>query len=214
MRLLIIGGSRFLGRAVAETALAAGHQVTVFNRGRSAPDVEGVEAVRGDRESEADLERLAGHGPWDAVIDTSGYVPRVVGMAARALAKSAPAYVFMSTCSVFSDWPSRPVGDDSPTWQCSPDAGPDDGDYGTLKAGCERAVERDFPGRVLHLRLGLLLGPHEDVGRLPALLLRMADAGGARDERVLAPGDPGYQVRPIDVRDVALFTLNALEQQL
>jgi 2'-hydroxyisoflavone reductase len=214
MRLLIIGGSRFLGRAVAQTALAAGHQVTVFNRGRSAPDVAGVEAVRGDRESEADLERLAAYGPWDAVIDTSGYVPRSVGLAARTLAKSAPAYVFMSTCSVFADWPSRPVGDDSPTWECSPDAGPDDGDYGTLKAGCERAVDRDFPGRVLHLRLGLLLGPHEDIGRLPTLLLRMADAGQARDERVLAPGEPTYQVRPIDVRDVAVFTLNALEQRL
>ncbi|GAA2002709.1 NAD-dependent epimerase/dehydratase family protein [Catenulispora subtropica] len=214
MRLLIIGGSRFLGRALAEEALAAGHRVTVFNRGRSAPDVAGVESVRGDRESEADLERLAGHGPWDAVVDTSGYVPQVVGRSARALASSAPAYVFASTCNVFTEWPSSPVSDDSPVHECSPDAGPDDGDYGVLKAGCERAVDRDFPGRVLHLRLGLLLGPHEDVGRLPALLLRMADAGGARDERVLAPGDPAYRVRPIDVRDVALFTLNALEQEL
>ncbi|NUR58382.1 MAG: NAD-dependent epimerase/dehydratase family protein [Catenulispora sp.] len=213
MRLLIIGGSRFLGRAVADRALAAGHRVTVFNRGRSAPDVEGAEAVRGDRESQADLERLAAHGPWDAIIDTSGYVPRTVGMAARALADSAPAYVFMSTCSVFTEWPSHAVDDDSPVYECSPDAGPEDGDYGTLKAGCERAVDRDFPGRVLHLRLGLLLGPHEDVGRLPALLLRIADAGAARDERVLAPGDPAYRVRPIDVRDVALFTLSALERE-
>src|SRR3954454_8084634 len=133
MRLLIIGGSRFLGRTIAQTALAAGHEVTVFNRGKSAPDVPGVESLRGDRESEADLERLAGHGPWDAIVDTSGYVPRVVGGAARALAASAPAYVFMSTCSVFSDWPGAPVGDDSPVYECSPDAGPDDGDYGTLK---------------------------------------------------------------------------------
>ncbi|NUP48508.1 MAG: NAD-dependent epimerase/dehydratase family protein [Catenulispora sp.] len=214
MRLLIIGGSRFLGRAVAEQALTAGHQVTVFNRGRSAPDVEGVESIRGDRESDADLRRLAGHGPWDAIIDPSGYVPRTVGMAARALADSAPAYVFMSTCGVFSDWPTRPVADDSPVYACSPDAGPDDGDYSTLKAGCERAVDRDFPGRTLHLRLGLLLGPHEDIGRLPALLLRIADAGATRDERVLAPGDPAYRIRPIDVRDVALFTLNALEHRL
>ncbi|GAA2055260.1 NAD-dependent epimerase/dehydratase family protein [Catenulispora yoronensis] len=214
MRLLIVGGSRFLGRAVAETALAAGHEVTVFNRGRSAPDVPGVTAVRGDRESEADLERLAGHGPWDAIVDTSGYVPQVVGRSARALAGSSPVYVFMSTCSVFTDWPLRPLADDSPVYACPPDAGPDDGDYGALKAGCERAVDRDFPGRTLHLRLGLLLGPYEDVGRLPTLLLRIADAGGARDERVLAPGDPAYQVRPIDVRDVARFTLGAIEQRL
>jgi 2'-hydroxyisoflavone reductase len=214
MRLLILGGSAFLGRAVAAGALAAGHDVTVFNRGRTAPDVPGVQAVRGDREAKEDLERLAGHGPWDAIVDTSGYVPRIVGDAVRALADSAATYVFMSTVNVFPDWPARPVGDDSPVHDCSADAGPDDGDYGVLKAGCERAVARDFPGRTLSLRLGLLLGPHEDVGRLPALLLRMADAGTSRDVRTLAPGDPASPVNPIDVRDIADFTLHAIEQGL
>ncbi|MFL6113345.1 MAG: NAD-dependent epimerase/dehydratase family protein [Catenulispora sp.] len=213
MKLLILGGSRFLGRAVVDEALAAGHHVTVFNRGRSAPDTAGVEAVRGDRESQADLERLAEHGPWDAIVDTSGYVPQIVGRSVRALAAGAPVYVFMSTCSAFRDWPAEPVGDDSPLYDCSPDAGPDDGDYGTLKAGCERVVERDFPGRSLSLRLGLLLGPHEDIGRLPTLLLRMADAGAGRDERVPAPGDPAYPIRPIDVRDVARFTLTAIGRE-
>ena len=214
MRLLLLGGSAFLGRAVAAEALAAGHAVTVFNRGRTAPDVEGVHSVRGDRESKEDLERLAGHGPWDAIVDTSGYVPRIVGESVRALADSAAAYVFMSTVNVFPDWPARPVTDDSAVHDCSPDAGPDDGDYGTLKAGCERAVARDFPGRSLSLRLGLLLGPHEDVGRLPALLLRMAAAGATRDARTLAPGDPASPIRPIDVRDVAQFTLGAIGQGL
>lgn len=214
MRLLILGGSAFLGRAVVEQALAAGHEVTVFNRGRTAPDVPGVRAVRGDRESAEDLARLAGQGPWDAIVDTSGYVPRVVGASARALADSAAAYVFMSTVSVFSRWPTEPVADDSPVYECSPDARPDDGDYGTLKAGCERAVGRDFPGRVLSLRLGLILGPHEDVGRLPALLLRMAAAGTTRDVRTLAPGDPSSPVNPIDVRDIAQFTLGAIDQGL
>ena len=214
MRLLILGGSAFLGRAVASQALASGHEVTVFNRGRTAPDVTGVAVVRGDRESPADLERLAGHGPWDAVVDTSGYVPQTVGASVRALAGSAAAYVFMSTINVFKDWPAQPVGDDSPVHDCSPDAGPDDGDYGTLKAGCERVVDRDFPGRSLSLRLGLLLGPHEDVGRLPALLLRMAAAGTTRAWRTLAPGDPASPVNPIDVRDIAQFTLGAIEQGL
>jgi 2'-hydroxyisoflavone reductase len=214
MRLLIMGGSVFLGRAVAEEALAAGHEVTVFNRGRSAPDVPGVQAVRGDRESPEDLASLSGHGPWDAIVDTSGYVPQAVGETVRALADSAATYVFMSTINVFTDWPASPTGDDSPVRDCSPDAGPDDGDYGTLKAGCERVIERDFPGRSLSLRLGLLLGPHEDVGRLPALLLRMADAGTTRDIRTLAPGDPASPVNPIDVRDVARFTLGAIDQGL
>lgn len=214
MRLLILGGSAFLGRAVAGQALAAGHEVTVFNRGRTAPDVPGVQAVRGDRESPEDLARLAGQGPWDAIVDTSGYVPQTVGASVRALADSAPAYVFMSTINVFPDWPARPVDDDSPVHDCSPDAGPDDGDYGVLKAGCERAVARDFPGRALSLRLGLLLGPHEDVGRLPALLLRMAAAGTTRDLRTLAPGDPASPVNPIDVRDIAQFTLAAIDEGL
>ncbi|ACU71384.1 NAD-dependent epimerase/dehydratase [Catenulispora acidiphila DSM 44928] len=214
MRLLLLGGSAFLGRAVAAEALAAGHEVTVFNRGRTAPDVPGVQAVRGDRESQEDLARLADHGPWDAIVDTSGYVPQVVGDAVRALANSAQAYVFMSTINVFPDWPAQPVTDASPLHECSPDAGPDDGDYGTLKAGCERVVARDFPGRTLSLRLGLLLGPHEDVGRLPTLLLRMADAGTTRDLRTLAPGDPASPINPIDVRDIAAFTLSAIDQGL
>lgn len=214
MRLLILGGSAFLGRAVAAEALAAGHEVTVFNRGRTAPDVPGVQAVRGDRESAADLERLVGHGPWDAVVDTSGYVPQIVGASARALAGSAQTYVFMSTLNVFSGWPEELIADDSPIYDCSPDAGPDDGDYGTLKVGCERVIERDFPGRALALRLGLLLGPHEDVGRLPTLLLRMADAGTERDLRTLAPGDPASPVNPIDVRDIAQFTLGAIDRGL
>jgi 2'-hydroxyisoflavone reductase len=214
MRLLIIGGSVFLGRAIAEEALAAGHEVTVFNRGRSAPDVPGVRAVHGDRESGEDLKRLAGHGPWDAIVDTSGYVPRVVGQAVRALADSAATYVFMSTVNAFADWPTQPVSDASQLYDCSPDAGPDDGDYGTLKVGCERVIDRDFPGRGLFLRLGLLLGPHEDVGRLPTLLLRMADAGTSRDIRTLAPGDPASPINPIDIRDVARFTLGAIDQGL
>ena len=210
MRVLIIGGSRFLGRAVAAEALAAGHLVTVFNRGRSGPDVPGVDAVRGDRESSKDLARLAEHGPWDTIVDTSGYVPKVVGKAARALADSADSYVFVSTCSAFSDWPRLPIGDDSAVYECSPDAGRDDGDYGVLKAGCERAVVRDFPGRAVILRLGLLLGPHEDVGRLPTWLIRIADAGDRRDLRVVAPGDPRRVIRPIDVRDAAVFALNSV----
>jgi 2'-hydroxyisoflavone reductase len=213
MRLLIIGGSRFLGRAVAVEALAAGHEVTVFNRGRSGPDVGGVEAVRGDRESVKDLARLTEGREWDAVIDTCGYVPAVVRRSVRALAGNAECYLFMSTCSVFSDWPARPVSDDSPTYDCSPDAGRD-GDDGTLKVGCERVVERDFPGRTLALRLGLLLGPHEDVGRLPAWLLRVADAGEHRDLRVLAPGDPDRPMRVLDARDAAVFALDAIDRGL
>lgn len=211
MRLLVIGGSRFLGRAVVSEALAAGHEITVFNRGRSGQDVPGVEAVRGDRESATDLARLADGREWDAVIDTCGYVPSVVAESARALAGKVGCYVFMSSVSAYATSPAEPVTAASRLFECSPDAGPDDGDYGTLKAGCEQAVERYFPGRTLMLRLGILIGPHEDVGRLPSWLLRVADAGTARDRRVLAPGDPGRAMSVIDVRDAAVFALDAVD---
>lgn len=202
MRLLILGGSRFLGRAFAAEALAGGHQVTVFNRGRSGPDPAGVRAVRGDREKPGDLERLAGEGPWDAVVDTSGYVPKVVGDSARALAGAAGAYLFISSISAFRDYPARAVGYGSPLFECSPDA--TEGEYGELKAGCERAVRRAFPGRVLVHYPGLILGPHENVGRT-WWLSRIARGGD-----VLAPGDPGRRMQLIDARDIARFGLHRL----
>lgn len=214
MRVLILGGGRFLGRAMVAHALAAGHDVTVFNRGRSGPDAPGADAVRGDRESGRDLAALVQGRFWDVVVDTCGYVPAVVAKSARALAGHANAYVFTSTCSVFQGWPHTPVDDDSLPWECGPEAKYGDGDYGTLKAGCERAVFREFPARVLVLRLGLLLGPHENVGRLPTWLIRMAEAGERRGVRVVAPGDPARPMRPVDARDVAAFTFDALDRGL
>jgi len=207
VRILILGGSRFLGRAFAAEALAAGHQVTVFNRGKSGPDLPGVQAVRGDRENPADLERLAGEGPWDAVVDTSGYVPKVVGNSARALAGAAGAYLFTSSISAFKDYPAQPVGHGSPLFECAPDA--TEGEYGELKAGCERAVREAFPGRVLIHYPGLILGPHETVGRLTWWLSRIARGGD-----VLAPGDPELSIQLIDARDIARFGLRCIEQGL
>ena len=206
MRILIIGGSRFLGRAFAAEALAAGHQVTVFNRGRSGPDLPGVRAVRGDRENAADLERLAGEGPWDAVVDTCGFVPKVVGDGARALANAAGAYLFISSVSAFEHYPAEPLNGDSPLFDCAPDA--TEGEYGPLKAGCERAVHEEFPGRVLILYPGIILGPHETSGRLTWWLSRIARGGD-----VLAPGDPARRIQLIDARDIARFGLHRLEAE-
>ncbi|TDC87912.1 NAD-dependent epimerase/dehydratase family protein [Nonomuraea deserti] len=205
MKLLVLGGSKFLGRAVVEAALARGHQVTTFNRGRSGADVPGVEAVHGDRGSGADLERLTSGRSWDVVIDTSGYVPRVVGESVRALSGRAGTYAFVSTISAAEGFPAQPA-EDSARWPCEPGAGPDDGEYGELKAGCERAVEQGFDGAVLIIRPGLILGPHEDVARLPWWLTRISHG-----ERVLAPGDPGSPMQVVDARDVAAFTLDRAE---
>jgi 2'-hydroxyisoflavone reductase len=205
MRLLVIGGSVFLGRTFVEEALRQGHEVTTFNRGKTGVDVPGVEAVRGDREITADLERLADGRSWDAVIDVCGFTPRVVGESARILSGHADAYAFISSISAFPGWPAEPVDETSLLHVCAPDAGPDDGDYGQLKAGCERAVETSFDRRVLIISPGLILGPYENVGRLPWWLRRIARGG-----RVLAPGDPEREMQVIDARDIAAFGLSQI----
>lgn len=207
MRVLVLGGSGFLGRAIVEEALGRGHQVTTFNRGLSNPDVPGVEPIHGDRSVEADLERLAEGRSWDFVVDVNGYVPRVVGQAVRALSGHAPTYAFVSTVSAVRDFPAKPATDASGLWDCAPDAGPEDGDYGTLKAGCERAVEQGFDGNVLIVQPGLILGPHENVARLPWWLTRISRGG-----QVLAPGDPARPMQLIDARDIAVFTIDHAEK--
>ncbi|WP_327090874.1 NAD-dependent epimerase/dehydratase family protein [Nonomuraea sp. NBC_01738] len=207
MRVLVIGGSAFLGRAIVAEALDRGHQVTTFNRGRSGEDAPGVEAVRGDREVTADLERLAEGRSWDFVVDSSGYVPKVVGDAVRVLSGHAATYAFISTVSAVRDFPDKAATDESGLWDCEPDAGPEAGDYGVLKAGCERAVEQGFDGNALIIQPGLILGPHENVARLPWWLTRISHGG-----RVLAPGDPDAPMQLIDARDVAIFTLDQAEK--
>ncbi|MEU9834530.1 NAD-dependent epimerase/dehydratase family protein [Streptosporangium sp. NPDC048047] len=203
MRTLVIGGSIFLGRAIVEEALRRGHEVTTFNRGRNGVDVPGVEAVRGDREVTSDLERLAEGREWDIVVDVCGFVPRVVGESVRVLNGHAATYAFISSISACASWPGQASDESSPRFECAPDAGRDDGDYGVLKAGCERAVEQGFDGNALIIEPGLIIGPHENVGRLPWWLTRI-DRGG----RVLAPGDPEMAMQLIDARDIAAFTLD------
>lgn len=217
MRLLILGGTWFLGRTLGAMAVEAGWSVTTFNRGVSAADVPGVATVRGDRERPEDFVRLADHGPWDAVIDTIGYVPREVSAAATALASVVHRYVYLSSVNVYTGWPDEPLDDASPTYPCPPDAAADYGaelgyaaQYGALKAGCEQAV-RDAVGdeRTSILRPGVILGPHEYVGRLTWWLTRAARGG-----RLLAPAPPGRPIQPIDVRDVAAFALRCVSDGL
>jgi 2'-hydroxyisoflavone reductase len=210
MRLLVLGGTWFLGRAVVEAALGRGCRVTTFNRGRTGRNLPGVEAVRGDRTSPADLAALAERGPWDAVVDTSGMVPSDVLAGARILAGRADRYAFISTVNVYAGWPVEPLTEDSPVRDCPADASdvPDrrPGDrYGRLKAGCERAVAGVYGTTALLLRPGVILGPYEYVGRLPWWLRRIRRGG-----QVLAPGYPGRTIQPVDVRDVAAFALDAL----
>ncbi|MGM1064081.1 NAD-dependent epimerase/dehydratase family protein [Saccharothrix sp. Mg75] len=127
MRALVLGGSWFLGRAVVDAALEAGHEVTTFRRGLNGEDANGVHVVRGDRTSLEDLARLASHGPWDVVIDTSGYAPREVLALAHLLEPVADRYVFVSSMSAYAGWPIEPLTESSPVLECLPDA---DGDSG------------------------------------------------------------------------------------
>ncbi|MFJ6724971.1 NAD-dependent epimerase/dehydratase family protein [Streptomyces sp. NPDC091281] len=217
MRILVLGGSWFLGRAVARDALDRGWEVTVFHRGRSGTAPAGVRTVHGDRTVAADLARLAGAGRWDAVVDTSAseMAPRDVLAGARLLSPVAERYVYVSTVNVYRGWPGEPVTEDAVVLDGPPDAdagygllpaGPDGAawHYGRQKAGAERAVVAAFgEDRAVVLRPGVILGPGEYVGRLPWWLNRAARGG-----RMLAPGAPDRTVQPVDVRDVATFALD------
>ncbi|PYC87885.1 NAD-dependent epimerase [Streptomyces tateyamensis] len=209
MRILLLGGSVFLGRAFVTEALARGHQVTTFNRGRSGTDLPGVEARRGDRTVAQDLDALvAGGEHWDLVIDTSGQQPHAVRRSAALLKDHADRYLFVSSVHAFAGWPAEPVSEESPLHECSADS-PADLPFSTaLKAGCERAVLAEFgPDRSLLLNCGLLIGAHENVGRLPWWLERIARGG-----QVLAPGRPDLPIQLIDAADFAVFGLDLAER--
>jgi len=154
---------------------------------------------------------------WDVVVDTSGYVPRNVLDVARVLEPVAGRYVFMSTVSVYAGWPVEPLDEGSAVLPCPPDAGPEYGEdtedgstrYGYQKSGCEAAAIEVFGAdRVTVLRPGVVLGPREYVGRLPWWLRRTARGG-----RMVAPGSPERSIQPVDVRNLAGFTLDCIERE-
>jgi len=206
MDLLILGGTRFLGRHLVEEALGRGHRVTLFNRGQSNPGLfPDVEELRGGRGE--DLSPLRGRR-WDAAIDTSGYLPREVRHSAELLADSVGHYAFVSSISAYEDFARTGIDEDAPVLE-PPDPEPeglDWGLYGGLKVGCERAVEAAMPGRALVVRPGMIVGPHDYTDRFPYWRRRVAEGGD-----VLAPGDPEQQVQLIDARDLAGWMLRMAE---
>lgn len=207
MKLLVIGGTRFLGRHFVEAALRAGHAVTLFNRGRTAPGLfPGVETVTGDRDG--GLGALAGRS-WDAVFDPSGYVPRIVRASASALAGRAGFYAFVSSISAYAA-PMTPGADESAPLATLADPAVEEitGEtYGGLKAACEREVARVFGERALLVRPGLIVGPHDTTDRFPYWPRRLARGG-----EVLGPGSPEQPVQVIDARDLAAWLLAMVER--
>jgi 2'-hydroxyisoflavone reductase len=208
VRVLILGGSWFVGRVVAEDAVRCGDEVTVFNRGLTlAPLPAGARLVQGDRERSRDVRALARHGRWDVVIDIAGSIPAVVQRSMAVLSEVADRCVFVSTISVYREWPHAPVDENSSLFDGDPGFDPgtrawDPDAYGPLKAGCEIACRDAFaPERLLILRPHVVLGRYEYVGRLPWWLDRMRRGG-----QVLAPG-PDRSIQPVDVRDLSGFLL-------
>ncbi|ARF56773.1 NAD-dependent epimerase/dehydratase family protein [Streptomyces gilvosporeus] len=207
MRLLILGGTEFVGRAVAEAALARDWQVTVFHRGRHAAP-EGTTALHGDRgNGTAGLAALAS-GEWDAVVDTWSGAPVAVRDAARLLAGRVGNYAYISSGSVYAFPPTGPLTERSPVVAGDPDATSGE-DYAAAKRGGELAAVDAFGDRALLVRAGLILGPYENIGRLPWWLGRIARGGP-----VLAPGPRDLPLQYVDVRDLAEWTLDALRDGL
>jgi len=203
MRLLILGGTLFLGRHLADEALRRGHELTLFNRGRTAPDLfPDAERLTGDREG--DLGALRGR-EWDSVIDTSGQDPEAVRRSAQILGGAARHYTFVSSVSAYGSFPEPGIGEDTPTVE-DPAEDASEG-YGVAKAACERAVEEAFPGRSAALRAGLLIGPHDPTGRFSRWAGELAAPG-----RVRAPDDRGQPVQLVDARDLAAWMLDGAEQ--
>ncbi len=207
LRLLVLGGTRFIGPHFVELALARGHQVTLFNRGRTDPQrVTNVETLHGDRNGQ--LDALKGR-QWDAVLDTSAFVPRIVRLSAELLAPSVSHYVFVSSISVYASF-AKPNDENSPLGKIADETieKVDGETYGPLKALCEQTAERVMPGRVTVLRPGLIVGPDDNTDRFTYWPARVARGG-----EVLAPGTREDEIQVIDVRDLAAFTLLCIERR-
>lgn len=198
MNLLILGGTVFVGRYIVLAAERAGHRVTLFNRGQTAPDLfPHIERLHGDRDG--NLEALLGRS-WDAVIDTSGYLPRVVRESAELLRDVVGHYTFISSISTYASFTGSGIKEEEPVGYLEDETVEEiSGDtYGPLKALCESALRSVFPDRLLVIRPGLIVGPHDPTDRFAYWPHRM-DRGG----QIIGPGRPDAPVQFIDVRDLA-----------
>jgi 2'-hydroxyisoflavone reductase len=209
VNILIIGGTRFLGRHLVDLALARGHEVTLFNRSKSNPDLfPNIETIIGDREH--DINKLSGR-TWDAVIDTCGYVPRIVHESGVGLEGSVNRYVFISSISVYPDSILHKIGiDESDAVGKLEDESVEEitGEtYGPLKALCEKMILDLYGDRGLVVRPGLIVGPNDPTDRFTYWPVRVAKGGD-----VLAPEKPEVPVQIIDVRDLSDFTIQLIEE--
>jgi len=210
MRLLVLGGTVFVGRHVVEAALAAGHEVSIFTRGQHGAELfPEVERLRGDRDG--DLGALES-GSWDAVVDTSGYFPRQVRATAELLADRIGHYTFISSGSVYSDNTRPGRTEDAPVHEPAPGAPEELSSpeaYGGFKVQSERAAEAAVPGRVLSVRAGIIAGPYDPTNRFGYWVTRLAEGGDT-----LAPEPREQPVQLVDARDLAEWILRSAQAGL
>ena len=207
LRILVLGGTKFLGVHIVELALQHGHSVTLFNRGKTNAGIfPQLVHLKGDRD--AQLDSLKGKH-WDAVIDDSGYYPRHVRLSAELLAPNVQRYIFISTISVYASF-ANPNTEDSPVGKLADETieKMDGGAYGPLKALCEKAAEKAMPGRVAVVRPGLIVGPRDPTDRFTYWPARAALGG-----EMVTPDQPSDRVQFIDARDLAAFVLRLVERK-
>lgn len=219
LKILVLGGTGFLGPATVEYAMARGHEITLFNRGRTNSDLfPGLEKLRGDRDPDkgdglsAIEAEIAKGRRWDAVIDTSCYYPRISRSSATLLADHSDLYVIISSISVYDDFSVRDLDEngavgtmEDPTIE---DMGPGFQYYGPLKALSEEAAEAAMPGRTCRIRPGLIVGPRDGSDRFNYWPIRVSQGG-----EILAPGSPDDPTQIIDVRDLGEFMVRCCENK-
>jgi 2'-hydroxyisoflavone reductase len=219
VKLLILGGTRFLGRHIVDAALVRGHAITIFTRGQNPLPWSGqVEALTGNRDPRIAPGLIAlEHGAWDAVVDTSGYVPRIVDASASLLAGRATRYLFVSSISVYAS-ASLPGQDE--TAQVLPPVDRDNEDiptnYGALKASCESVVAQYFGAGATTVRPGLIVGPFDPTDRFAYWVARFIHPAllGSRPQRAVVPAPPNRPIQVVDARDLARWMIELLENEI
>ena len=210
LKIAIIGGTIFLGRAITAAAIDAGHTVIHLNRGKSNPSAfTDIPTITGDRSDPIALKALIDWVP-DVIIDTCGYSPGVVHLSSKAAAEANISYCFISTVSVYVGWPTHSTPETSEVHPCPDDNAPVTGEtYGGLKARCEDMVRMSHPDNHIIVRPGLIVGPHDVSDRFSYWIRRIDDGGD-----VIAPEGPDYPTQFIDVRDLADFVLLLISNRI
>lgn len=207
LKILILGGTNFLGPHLVEEFQEHGHEVTLFNRGTQKPSFSNIETLHGDRDG--NLNSLQGRR-WDAIIDTSGHLPRVVEASSKLLSTATDHYTFISTIGVYKDFHSMNIDENYPVAVLEDETNEEINEktYGALKAACEKVIEEYFPNHFLVIRPGLIIGPRDPTNRFSYWPLRVLDGG-----EILSPSSPSQNLQFIDVRDLAKWIVSMVEKQ-